>query len=103
MMLLNPSDEVIIPAPYWTTFPAQVLIAGGKPVHVETRVNGYVPRIEDIEAAITDRSRAIVVNTPNNPTGTVYDIGTPFGIGKLRVRRRPASAFWPCLSSTLSG
>ncbi len=87
MVLLNPGDEVIVPAPYWTTFPAQVLIAGGTPVHVDTRANGYVPRIEDIEAAITDRSRAIVVNTPNNPTGTVYDAETLAGIGKLAIKR----------------
>ncbi|APO70310.1 aspartate aminotransferase protein (plasmid) [Rhizobium gallicum] len=85
MVLLNPGDEVIIPAPYWTTFPAQVLIAGGKPVHVETRANGYVPRVEDIEVAITNRTRAIVVNTPNNPTGTVYDSATLVGIGRLAV------------------
>ncbi|WP_331375523.1 aminotransferase class I/II-fold pyridoxal phosphate-dependent enzyme [Sinorhizobium chiapasense] len=87
MVLLNPGDEVIIPAPYWTTFPAQVLIAGGKPVHVETRANGYVPRVEDIAAAITDRTRAVVVNTPNNPTGAVYGSETLVGIGKLAIER----------------
>lgn len=43
MVLLNPGDEVIIPSPYWTTFPAQVMIAGATPVFVETRSNGYVP------------------------------------------------------------
>ncbi|MDK1378132.1 MULTISPECIES: aminotransferase class I/II-fold pyridoxal phosphate-dependent enzyme [unclassified Sinorhizobium] len=87
MVLLNPGDEVIIPAPYWTTFPAQVLIAGGKPVHVETRANGYVPRVEDIAAAITDQTRAMVINTPNNPTGAVYDSETLLGIGKLAIER----------------
>lgn len=87
MVLLNPGDEVVIPAPYWTTFPAQVLIAGGKPVHVDTRANGYVPRVEDIENVITDRTRAIVVNTPNNPTGAVYDSATLVGIGKLAIER----------------
>ncbi|PRD43697.1 aspartate aminotransferase [Phyllobacterium phragmitis] len=87
MVLLNPGDEVIIPAPYWTTFPAQVQIAGGVPVHVDTRANGFVPRIEDISAAVTARTRAIVVNTPNNPTGTVYDAALLRALGELAIER----------------
>lgn len=62
MVLLNPGDEVIIPAPYWTTFPAQVLIAGGTPVFVDTKSNGYVPRPEHIKDAVTERTRAIVTS-----------------------------------------
>ncbi|MBY5720937.1 aminotransferase class I/II-fold pyridoxal phosphate-dependent enzyme [Rhizobium leguminosarum] len=85
MVLLNPGDEVIIPAPYWTTFPAQVLIGGGSPVFVDTRKNGYVPRLADIKAATTDRTRAIVINTPNNPTGAVYDVETLVGIAELAI------------------
>ena len=72
MAILNPGDEVIIPIPYWTTFPAQVALAGARPVFVDTRANGYVPRPEDLEKAATPATRAIVVNTPNNPTGAVY-------------------------------
>lgn len=87
MVLLDPGDEVIIPAPYWTTFPAQVQIAGGVPVHVDTRANGFVPRIEDIVAAITPRTRAIVINTPNNPTGTVYDRTLLRALGELAIER----------------
>ncbi|MGX5832501.1 aminotransferase class I/II-fold pyridoxal phosphate-dependent enzyme [Mesorhizobium sp. 43Arga] len=87
MVVLNPGDEVIIPTPYWTTFPAQVLIAGGKPVFVETRSNGYVARIEDIEAAVTTRTRAIIVNTPGNPTGAVYDAQTLMAIAQLAIYR----------------
>lgn len=87
MVLLNPGDEVIIPVPYWTTFPAQVQIAGGVPVHVDTRASGFVPRIEDIAAAVTPRTRAIVVNTPNNPTGTVYDEGLLRALGELAIER----------------
>ncbi|MFD9900296.1 aminotransferase class I/II-fold pyridoxal phosphate-dependent enzyme [Mesorhizobium sp. NPDC059025] len=86
MVLLDPDDEVIIPSPYWTTFPAQVLIAGGRPVHVDTRNNGYIPRAEDIEGAITPKTRAIVVNTPSNPTGVVYDQSTLKQIADLAVR-----------------
>ncbi|WP_026622551.1 aspartate aminotransferase (plasmid) [Ensifer sp. WSM1721] len=85
MVLLNPGDEVIIPTPYWTTFPAQVQIAGGVPVHVDTRANGFVPRIEDVAAAVTPRSRAIVVNTPNNPTGTVYHAALLRALGELAI------------------
>ncbi|QND69766.1 aminotransferase class I/II-fold pyridoxal phosphate-dependent enzyme (plasmid) [Mesorhizobium loti] len=85
MVLFNPGDEVIIPAPYWTTFPAQVRIAGGTPVHVDTRSNGYALRIEDIESALTAHSRAIVINTPNNPTGTVYNANILRGIGELAI------------------
>ncbi|MFA1622012.1 aminotransferase class I/II-fold pyridoxal phosphate-dependent enzyme [Rhizobium mongolense] len=86
MVLLNPGDEVIIPAPYWTTFPAQVRIAGGIPVHVDTRSNGYALRIEDIESALTAQTRAIVINTPNNPTGTVYEAEILRGIGQLAIQ-----------------
>lgn len=63
MVILYPGDEVIVPSPYWTTFPAQVLVAGGTLIFVETRHNNYVPKIEDIEKAITPATKAIVVNT----------------------------------------
>lgn len=85
LVLFDPGDEVIIPAPYWTTFPAQVLVAGGMPIHIETRQNGYLPRIEDIRNAITSRTRAIVVNTPGNPTGVVYDEATLIGIAGVAI------------------
>lgn len=87
MVLLDAGDEVIIPSPYWSTFPAQVLIAGGKPVFVNSRDNGYVPRVTDIEAAITPATRAIIVNTPSNPTGAVFDRATLAGIAKLALAR----------------
>lgn len=96
MVLLNPGDEVIVPAPYWTTFPAQVRIAGGTPVHIDTRDNGYVPRLEDIEDALSPRSRAIVVNTPNNPTGAVYGAETLRGIGKLAIEHHLWIIFDEC-------
>ncbi|BAB54519.1 aspartate transaminase (plasmid) [Mesorhizobium japonicum MAFF 303099] len=103
MVLLDPGDEVIIPVPYWTTFPAQVLIAGGKPIFVDTRSNGYVPRIEDIEAAITERSRAIVINTPNNPTGSVYDTQTLTGIAQLAIARDLWIIFDECYADFVHG
>jgi len=87
MVLLNPGDEVIIPAPYWTTFPAQVLIAGGTPVFVEAPRDTYLPRVGDIEAALSPRTRAIILNTPGNPTGAIYDAETLAGIARLAARR----------------
>ncbi|QND69601.1 aminotransferase class I/II-fold pyridoxal phosphate-dependent enzyme (plasmid) [Mesorhizobium loti] len=87
MTLISPGDQVIIPAPYWTTFPAQVQIAGGTPVHIDTRGNGYVPRIDDIQRVITPLTRAIVVNTPANPSGAVYDAETLAGIAYLAMDR----------------
>ncbi len=86
MVLLDPGDEVIIPSPYWTTFPAQVLIAGGRPVHVDTRASGFVPRPQELERAITPKTRAIVINTPSNPTGAVYDQITLEHIANLAIR-----------------
>lgn len=83
MTLLNPGDEVLIPAPYWTTFAAQIAVAGGTPVFIETRYNNYVPRLTDLTVAVTSKTKAIVVNTPNNPTGTIYDRDTLIGIAQL--------------------
>lgn len=87
MVLINPGDEVIIPAPYWTTFPAQVQLAGGRPVFIDTRESGFVPRVQDIAAAITPSTRAIIINTPNNPSGAVYDRATLGDIAELAAER----------------
>jgi aspartate aminotransferase len=69
-VICNRSDEVIIPRPYWVSFPQQVIIAGGKPVFVDTR--NHQLDCEAIEQAISIRTRAILINSPNNPTGAVY-------------------------------
>lgn len=103
MVLLNPGDEVIIPVPYWTTFPAQVLVAGATPVFVETRASGYIPKVGDIKAAITDRTRAIVINTPNNPTGAVYDAQTLIGIADLAINRNLWIIFDECYGDFVHG
>lgn len=74
LSLIDPGDEVIIPAPYWVSYPAQVTIAGGTPVAVSgSPENGFVPTIADLEAAVTDRTVAIVINNPTNPTGALWD------------------------------
>ncbi|WP_349643802.1 aminotransferase class I/II-fold pyridoxal phosphate-dependent enzyme [Bradyrhizobium sp. LMTR 3] len=87
MVILNPGDEVLIPAPYWTTFPAQIVIAGGTPVFIGTRHSNYVPTLTDLVKAVTSRTKAIVVNTPNNPTGAIYDRESLAGIAQLAMDR----------------
>ncbi len=70
--LLDPGDEVLLPAPYWTTYPEAIRLAGATEVPVLAGVDqGYVPTIEQLEAARTERTRAIVVCSPSNPTGVV--------------------------------
>ncbi len=70
--LLNEGDEVVILSPYWVSYPDMVMLAGGKPVFVETREeNGFAPDPEAIRRALTPRTRAIVLNSPSNPSGAV--------------------------------
>lgn len=72
MATLNPGDEVIVPAPYWVSYPDITLLCGGKPVVVETRQDdGFVLQAEDLEAAITEKTRWVILNSPGNPTGGV--------------------------------
>ncbi len=79
--LLDEGDEVIIPAPYWVSYPAQVELAGGKAVTVSgSPQNGFVPTIEALDAAVTDRTVAIVINNPTNPTGALWDADAIRGI-----------------------
>ncbi len=63
MVLLNPGDEVIIPNPYWVTFPAQVEIAGAKPVFVETRETNYHLKANSVAKSITAATKAIIINS----------------------------------------
>lgn len=73
MAVLDPGDEVIVPSPYWVSYPAQVQLAGGVTVPVATSAeNGFVPDPEKIREAITERTRVILLNSPSNPTGAVY-------------------------------
>ena len=73
MTLLDPGDEVLIPVPYWTTYPESVRLAGGTPVEVPTSAaQGYLASVDDLEAVRTERTRALIFNSPCNPTGSVY-------------------------------
>lgn len=72
-VLLNAGDEVIIPIPYWVSYPEQVKLAQGVPVYIEaTASQEYKISPEQLREAITDRTKAIILNTPSNPTGMIY-------------------------------
>jgi len=72
MSLLNPQDEVIILAPYWVSYPEIVKMLYGKPVIVKPEDGRFHPRMKDILAAVGSYTKAIIVNSPNNPSGAVY-------------------------------
>jgi aspartate aminotransferase len=69
--LMNPGDEALIPKPYWVTFPEVVVFAGGKPVFIETEETGFVLNAEQVERAITPKTRLLILNSPSNPSGRV--------------------------------
>lgn len=72
-VLLNPADEVIIPTPYWVSYPEQVKLAEGVPVYVDgTTENHFKVTAAQMEAVITDKTKAVILNSPGNPTGMVY-------------------------------
>ncbi len=73
-LLFGPGDEVILPRPYWVSYPTQVKLAGAEPVFVPGGAkNHYLPEPEEIERAITDHTKGVLINSPSNPTGGVYD------------------------------
>jgi aspartate aminotransferase len=69
--LLNPGDECLIPKPYWVTFPEIAVFAGGKPVFIETEATDFVLTIQQVEQAITPRTKLLILNSPSNPSGRV--------------------------------
>jgi aspartate aminotransferase len=82
--ICDPMDEVIIARPYWVSFPQQVKLAGGRPVFVDT--NDHQLDIEKIEQAISPKTRAILINSPNNPTGAVYPMHELAKIAELALK-----------------
>lgn len=71
---LNPGDEVLIPTPYWVSYPDMVLLGGGEPVFVPTTVeNGFKMQAADLEAAITPKTKWLIFNSPSNPSGAGYN------------------------------
>jgi aspartate aminotransferase len=73
MATLNPGDEVVIPTPYWVSYPDMVLLAGGTPVIVPTSIEtGYKLKPDALESAITTRTKWVILNSPSNPSGAGY-------------------------------
>ncbi|WP_255551075.1 pyridoxal phosphate-dependent aminotransferase [Sporosarcina sp. E16_8] len=72
-VMLNPNDEVIIPSPYWVSYPEQVKLAGGVPVHIEgTAAAKFKVTAQQIRDAVTPETKAVIINSPGNPTGMIY-------------------------------
>jgi aspartate aminotransferase len=70
--ILNPQDEVVFPVPYWVSYPEMVKLCGAVPVPVESEDGTFYPRIEDIERKVSSRTKAMIINSPNNPSGAMY-------------------------------
>ncbi len=84
MALVNPGDEVIIPAPYWVSYPEMVKLAGGEPVIVPAGIEqDFKITPEQLEAAITPRTRALILCSPSNPTGSVYSKEELAGLARV--------------------
>jgi aspartate aminotransferase len=85
--LINDGDEVIIPAPYWVSYPDMVLLAGGKPVIVEAgQESNFKLTASMLENAITDKTRLFVINSPSNPTGVSYSKDELAALGKVLLK-----------------
>lgn len=86
--ILNEGDEVIIPAPFWLSYPEIVKLAGGVPVIVyTTKENSYKLTAEELEKAVTDKTKALILNSPNNPTGMIYTKEELEAIAKVAVEK----------------
>ena len=86
--LLDPGDEVLLPAPYWTTYPESIALAGGKAVEVMTdESTGYRTSISQLEKALTPKTKALVFVSPSNPTGAVYSPAEVEAIGQWAVEK----------------
>ncbi|HEX5062833.1 MAG TPA: pyridoxal phosphate-dependent aminotransferase [Kofleriaceae bacterium] len=88
MALIDPGDEVLIPAPYWVSYPDMVMLAGGRPVILETKAeDDFAVTAAQVAAACTGRTRAIVLNNPSNPTGAVYTRAQIEALAKVVVEK----------------
>jgi aspartate aminotransferase len=85
--LYGPGEEVLIPSPYWVSYPDQVLLSDALPVFVKTtQEDNFVLRPEALEAKITKKTKALILNSPSNPTGFIYDRKTLEAIAEIAVR-----------------
>ncbi len=87
-VLCDPGDEILLPAPYWTTYPESIALAGGRPVvvHADDRT-GYRVSVDDLDRALTPRTKALLFVSPSNPTGAVYPREDIEAIGRWAVER----------------
>lgn len=86
--LIDDGDEVIIPAPYWINYYHMTQMCGGKPIIVDSdEKHNFIVEIDRIKKAITDKTVAIIINSPNNPTGTIYDKETLKELSKIAIEK----------------
>jgi aspartate aminotransferase len=86
--LVNPGDEVLVPSPYWVSYPEQVRLVDGVPVAVETsEATGFDLDVDRLRGAITPRTKIVILNSPNNPTGAVFSRAALEAVGRLAVER----------------
>jgi aspartate aminotransferase len=87
-VILNDGDEVIIPTPYWVSYPEQVKLAGGKPVYVEgLESNQFKITAQQLKEAITEKTKAVIINSPSNPTGVLYNQEELNELGKVCLEK----------------
>lgn len=88
LALLDPGDEVLVPSPYWVSYPEQVRLVGAVPVAVETsEATGFDLDPDRLRVAVTPRTKLVVVNSPNNPTGAVFSRGALEAVARLALER----------------
>ena len=85
--ILNPQDEVIFPVPYWVSYPEMVKLCGAVPVPVRPQDGTFYPRLQEIEQNVTSYTRAVIINSPNNPSGAMYSEEFIAGIVELCEKR----------------
>lgn len=96
MAVFGPGDEVIIPAPYWVTFPEQVRLAGATPVFLDTTPHAFQIDIGELSKLINPRTRGILLNTPHNPTGVVYSSTVLEGLAYLVLKNKLTCIYDEC-------
>lgn len=85
-VILNPGDEVIVPTPYWVSYPEQVKLAGGKPIYIEGREeNAFKVTPSQLNHAFSPQTKAVIINSPSNPTGSLYSKGELEEIAQICV------------------
>ncbi len=87
-VLWGPGDEVVVPAPYWVSYPPMILLAGATPVILPTREeNGFKATPEELASVVTQKTRAVILNSPSNPTGSVYSREELEALGRIILEK----------------